>query len=188
MNIAAPSRMTVDEFLRWSARQESGRYELQDGWIIMQQAQNVGHLLTKGRLYDALRAAIARSGLALYALPDGATVRTSSSTCCEPDALVAPLPMPPESSLEVPDPMIVAEVLSPSSTNRDLKDKVIAYANVESIAHYLIADPARKVLYHHTRETMAAGAGPRCVTESLLRLEPPGLELDVAAVLGQSRG
>ena len=43
MNIALPTRMTVDEFLAWAVRQEKGRYELFDGRVVMQQAQTWGH-------------------------------------------------------------------------------------------------------------------------------------------------
>ena len=79
MTIMLPTRMTVDEFLVWSQRQDKGRYELQDGRVILQQSQNVAHLEVKAHVFDALREAIARSGLPLYALPDGATVRITSA-------------------------------------------------------------------------------------------------------------
>ena len=37
MNIVLPTRMTVDEFLAWSVRQDKGRYELFGGRVVMQQ-------------------------------------------------------------------------------------------------------------------------------------------------------
>ena len=76
----------------------------------MRQAQNVAHLETEVRLYLALCAAIERAGVPCYALPDGATVRIDAHTCCEPDALVAPLPKPPQTALEVPNPVVLVEV------------------------------------------------------------------------------
>ena len=182
MNIAVPQRLTVDEFLAWSVRQEKGRYELQDGRIIMQQSQNVGHLKTKLRIVNSLLASIERAGVPFYAFPDGATVRIAKGTAYEPDALVAPLPMPDDSSLEVPNPVIVVEVLSPSSVKRDLTDKLAGYFQVPSIVHYLILDPEEKVLIWYRR---AAGGGlepPVKLETGMLRLDPPGIELDVAAV------
>ena len=184
MNIAVPHRMTVDEFLAWSSRQEKGRYELQDGRVIMQQSQNMGHLKTKLLVVTSLLAAIKQAGVPFYALPDGATVRVPDSSSYEPDALVAPLPMPADFALEVPDPVIVVEVLSPSSIKRDLIDKLAGYFQVPSIAHYLILDPEEKVVIWHRR---AAGGGlepPMKLETGILRLDPPGLDIDVTAVFG----
>ena len=182
MNIAVPQRLTVDEFLAWSVRQEKGRYELQDGRIIMQQSQNWGHLRVKGRIFRLLEDAIQQTGAAVYAATDGATVRVAGKTAYEPDALVAPLPMPDDSSLEISNPVIVVEVMSPSSIKRDLTDKLAGYFQVPSIVHYLILDPEEKVLIWYRR---AAGGGlepPVKLETGMLRLDPPGIELDVAAV------
>lgn len=176
--------MSVDEFLRWSQQQESGRYELEGGRVIVQQAQNIGHVRTKQRAYQALSAAIARAGLALYAAPDGPTVRTIGDRAYEPDALVAPLPMPLDESLEVPDPIIVVEVMSPSpaSMRRDLTTKAIGYALVSSIQHYLVIDPAERVVLHYRRKGDML-VPPEAPAEGTLRLDPPGLEIPIADLL-----
>ena len=63
MNIALPTRLTVDEFLAWAVRQKEGKYELIDGMVIVQQAQRWGHAKVKVALYMALRHAIAAAGL-----------------------------------------------------------------------------------------------------------------------------
>ena len=182
MNVLLPSRMTVDEFLAWSARQDSGRYELEQARVIMQQSQNIAHLRTKQRVVRAHEDAIAHTRLDLYALPDGATVRISADTCYEPDALVAPLPIPDGTSLEVPNPVIVVEVLSPGSVRRDLVTKAAGYALVRSILHYLVVDPADRVVLHYARkgDMLAPPAAP---SEGTLRLDPPGLEIPVEDML-----
>ncbi len=182
MNIAVPQRLTVDEFLAWSSRQEKGRYELQDGRVIKQQSQNVGHLKAKGRIFTLVQAAIERAGLPFYVFPDGATVRIASKTAYEPDTLVAPLPMPADSALEVPNPVIVVEVLSPSSIKRDLTDKLAGYFQVPSIVHYLVLDPEEKVIIWHRRASSSAIEPPVKLATGNLRLDPPGIEIDVANV------
>lgn len=184
MNIVAPQRMTVDEFLAWSVRQETGRFELQDGRVIVQQSQNVGHLRVKGRVFTLLLAAVERAGVPYYVLPDGATVRIDARTAYEPDALVAPLPQPDDASLEIPDPVIVVEVLSPSSVTRDLADKVVGYAKVASIQHYLVLDPEAKAIIWHARDGTGAFGVPIAVREYGLRLDPLGIELKVEDVFG----
>jgi Uma2 family endonuclease len=117
-----------------------------------------------------------------YALGDGATVRIHAHASYEPDALVAPLPKPPPAALEVANPVIVVEVLSPSGEKRDLEEKVGGYAQVPSIAHYLVIDPMAEIIWHHTRTTLLAGAEARRATEPVLRLDPPGIEIRVAEV------
>lgn len=182
MNVALPNRMTVDEFLAWSVQQERGRYELQDGVVIVQQSQNVAHLRLKARIFTLLQAAVERAGTPFYVFPDGATVRIGPRTAYEPDALVAPLPMPDDSSLEVPNPVIVVEVMSPSSIKRDLVDKVAGYFQVASIAHYLVIDPDEKAVIWHRR---AAGGGiepPVVKKDGMLRLEPPEIEVEVTSL------
>lgn len=184
MNIHAPHRMTVDEFLRWSQEQESGRFELEGGRVIEMAAQNADHALTKARVFNALAAGLERTGLPFYAMPDGMTVRIPGQRAYEPDALVAPLPRVAGASLEVPAPIAVFEVLSPTpaSVRRDTLTKVRGYEAVPSVQHYVIIDPADRIVFRFLR------LGDRLVaaeelTEGTLRLDPPGLELLVADML-----
>ena len=119
MNPVLPTRMTVDEFLRWSQRQDSGRYELEDGRVISMPAETFGHVKIKDLVKDALKAAIARSSIPYISLPDGMAVRIDGKTAFEPDVLVVALPEPPLDALEIANPIIVVEVLSPSSARHD---------------------------------------------------------------------
>ena len=74
-------------------------------------------------------------------------MRVAADRAYEPDALVAPLPQPADDQLEIPDPVIVVEVLSPTpaSIKRDLTTKVQGYTLVPSIVHYIVIDPADDV-------------------------------------------
>ena len=182
MNVHLPARMTVDEFLRWSQQQESGRYELEGGRVIVQHAQNIGHIDTKYQVVTALRSAVLTGSAALYVLGDGATVRIGSDRAYEPDALVAPLPKPPAGEFEVPNPVIVVEVMSPSSIRRDLTTKAIGYALVPSIQHYLVIDPAERVVLHYRRraDMLVPSEAP---AEGTLRLDPPGIEVAACDLL-----
>jgi Uma2 family endonuclease len=75
-------------------------------------------------------AATERAGVPYFAAPDGMTVRISDDEAFEPDALVAPLPKPAELALEIPNPVLAIEVLSPSSAKHDLADKLAGYSMV----------------------------------------------------------
>jgi Uma2 family endonuclease len=177
MNVVLPTRMTVDEFLAWAVRQEKGRYELFDGRVIIQQPQNWGHAELCVRIYNALAAAIERSGVPFYAAPVGMTVRIAEKYAFEPDALVAPLPKPERLDLEIRNPVLVTEVLSRSTAKRDRTDKLAGYFKVPSVQHYLIFDPGKGCVTWHRRATGGGLEPPQTLREGALRLDPPGIEL-----------
>ena len=178
MSVVANEKMSADEFLVWAEAQE-GRWELHDGALVAMSPERAAHGRTKGEVYISLKAAIARARAPCEALPDGATVRVSQRTVFEPDALVYCGPRLPADAVEVPNPVIVVEVLSPNTAARDHGVKLTGYFSLPSLAHYPILDPERRVLIHHKR-----GHGDiietRILTEGLLRLDPPGLEAPVA--------
>ena len=183
MTQPSPSPMSVDEFIPW-AMQRPGRYELELGTVIAMSPENLGHMRAKDGACGALAAAIRTAGLACEALPDGATVRVDASTAYEPDALVYCGPRLPARTVEVPNPIVVVEVVSPSSGDRDHNQKLIGYFMVPSVQHYLIVDAERRVLVHHARgpdhiATRILHGGP-------LRLDPPGLDLAVEDLFGAS--
>jgi Uma2 family endonuclease len=185
MNVHAPQPMTVDEFLRWSLEQESGRYELEGGRVIQMQSQNLAHVRTKQLAYQALADAIERAGLPFYAMPDGPSIRIEGNRCYDPDALVAALPMPPADSLEVPNPIIVVEVLSssPSSIRRDLQTKLVGYGLVATLQHYVIVDPDERIVFRFRRQAGQLVATEELAEDGTLRLDPPGLEIPVKDML-----
>ncbi len=170
--------MTVDEFLPWAEAQERGRYELHDGQVVMMSPERAGHWKTKAAAFIALRQAIKSAGLNCHAVPDGATVRISERTAFEPDALVYCGEEVPSSALEVPNPVIVVEVLSPGTQMTDMRDKLRGYFTVPDIHHYLIVDPEKQVVIHHARGSGDA-LQTRLLTAGDLFLEPPGLRFAV---------
>ncbi len=183
MNAILPTFTSVDDFLRWSQQQEQGRYELEKGRIIVTSRQNAEHAKTKVRVFNLLQAAIVKAHLPLYAMPDGMSVRITDDRAYEPDALVAALPEVAGKALEIPNPVIVVEVLSPTpaSQKRDLTVKVEGYGRVATIEHYIIVDPAERQVLHYRREGRVL-APPAAPSEGILHLDPPGLGLPVAAI------
>ena len=153
MNVVLPTRMTVDEFLAWAVRQDKGRYELFDGRVVMQQPQNWGHADIAWRVANVLALAIQRSGVPFYAAPMGMTVRITKKYAFEPDALVAPLPKPERMDLEIPNPVLVVEVLSRSTAKRDRTDKLAGYFKVPT---------HRALSSHRSRNVRDRLASARC--------------------------
>jgi Uma2 family endonuclease len=186
MNVVLPTRMTVDEFLAWAIRQDKGRYELFDGRVAMQQSEKWAHSAIKGSIYVALRRAIEGAKVPFFAAMQGPTVRVTETTAFEPDALVAPLPFPHDDSLEIPNPVLVVEVLSPSTARRDLADKLIGYFKVPSIQHYLVLDPDEHEVIWYRRAVGEAFEAPAVLREGSLRLDPPGIELAISEIFPAS--
>jgi Uma2 family endonuclease len=178
MNELAPQRMTVEEYLEWAVGRP-GRYELVNGRPIKMSPETTGHVSTKMLVAIALMDAIEDAKLDLVALGDGATVRISEHAAFEPDALVYPGPELPKNEMVVPNPLIVVEVLSPSSTNRDTTAKLTGYFSVPSVQHYLVVDADERRVVHYKRTS-----GPELSARSLadhetIDLSPPGLKLAV---------
>jgi Uma2 family endonuclease len=182
MNAPVLKRMTVPEYVAWAERQPGGRYELVHGFPVAMAPQRVEHAKTKASAFQALQAAILRAGLACHALPDGMSVRIDDETVYEPDSLVYCGSEVPNGTIFIENPVIIVEVISPSSEAVDTGDKLVGYFRVPSVAHYLIVHPLQRVVTHHAR-----GPGDlietRIQADGELRLDPPGLSLAVAELL-----
>ncbi|HMK81768.1 MAG TPA: Uma2 family endonuclease [Xanthobacteraceae bacterium] len=183
MNVLAKPRMSVDEFLDWAVGRP-GRYELLRGEIIKMAPETVGHAAIKGAVYAALVASVRRAGVPCHVLPDGVIIRIDETTAYEPDAQVYGGERLESDALEVRDPLIVVEVLSPSTQRIDLSQKLEGHFRLPSVAHYLIVDPARPSVIHHARGKESTIL-TRIVTEDRILLDPPGLELALSEIYGE---
>jgi Uma2 family endonuclease len=180
MNIAFRGAMTVDEYLAWSENQsERRRTELINGQIVTLPSERVLHSRIKGSVYLALRAALKAANLPCEAIPDGPAVQIDLHTAYEPDAMVYCGAAPPPDSLLVANPVIVVEVLSPTTQHTDTSAKLIGYFKLPSVVHYLVVDPDARTVMHYTR-----GHAPNLLSEGPLRLDPPGIALSVEDLLG----
>jgi len=173
--------MNVDQYLVW-AQAHPGRYELRDGEVVTRPPEGAGHAAVKFAVQTALLAGIRAGGLHCHMLPDGMTVRIDYKTAYEPDALVYCGAKLEASAVEVPAPIIVVEVLSPSTRRIDASAKLAAYFRVPSVAHYLIIDPNKPPVLHHAR-----GEGntilTHIVTQGTIQLDPPGMEAALTGYL-----
>ena len=177
--VAQPKpRMTVDEFLVW-AEGQPGRYELVDGEVFAMSPERVRHAEIKASVYLALRPALNRTQLPCRALPDGMSVHINDTTVHEPDAVVYCGARADPDATEIPNPVIVVEVLSPSTVAVDSGRKLSGYFGVASVAHCLMIDPVKRLVIHHARGTEGL-IETRIASEGQLALTPPGLSLSVA--------
>lgn len=165
--------MTVDEFLHWMDGRE-GRWELFEGELVEKRPERPAHTQTKSVTASALKGAIRNAGVTCHVTKDGAIVRISPDTAFEPDAVVYCSRRVEIDTVEVPEPVIVVEVLSRGTAARDQGPKLAGYFSLPSIAHYLILDPERRTVAHHWRGE-GGKVETRLVADGPLRLDPPGL-------------
>ena len=179
MSNPVKNEMDVDAFLAW-ADGRPGRWELRDGQPVMMAPERAAHALTKYAAQETLKAAIREAGLPCRMFPDGMTVRITSRTAFEPDALVVCPPPADLNTMEIPNPVLIVEVLSPSTAGDDHGVKLDGYFALPSVAHYLILDADRRVMIWHRRGS-AGAIETRVVRDGVIRLDPPGFEAEAAA-------
>jgi Uma2 family endonuclease len=129
--------MMPDEFLEWGQHQAL-RYELVDGIPYAMAGAKRRHdrivMNLHAALVDHLR------GHRCVAFSSDTAVRIPSGNICRPDAGVD-CGQFEDDALAADAPYLVVEVLSPTTRNLDMFQKLEEYKTVASIAHILFIDP-----------------------------------------------
>jgi Uma2 family endonuclease len=146
--------MTVEEFYAFTdTRPDEEKWELIDGEPVMQASPSFFHQLIVFNIIVAL-------GIAQRAAPDcgwraipGIGVRLSGISRPEPDVMVVPIDPTSvaPSQRDLDNVLVVFEVISPSSVDRDLHWKRNAYSSLASLAHYVVVaqDAVDVVVFAH---------------------------------------
>lgn len=171
--------MTAEEFVHWAMRQETGRYELVDGIVVRMNSERLVHVRVKHRLAVLLDKAIATTAIEAEMMADGMAVRVSESTVHEPDALVRCGPPLDDETIIITDPIVVCEVLSPSTGPVDTGTKLLNYFSIASVQHYLVVDTTKRTVLHYRRGPDGSPA-LQAVSAGELHLDPPGLTIAIA--------
>jgi len=174
-------KFTADEFIAWALDQAEGRFELDNGVVVGMAPERANHAIAKSQAWLALRTSIVAKGLACRAFPDGMAVRVNDHSVYEPDVLVRCGPPLPGDAIEIADPVIVVEVVSPSSRGVDRGAKLAGYFELPSLRHYLIVDTEKRIVIHHRRDEQGR-LEVQVRHEGSLELDPPGLAIDLADV------
>lgn len=130
--------MTVDDFLRWEDGTDT-RYELVDGYVVAMAPPMPAH----GRLASALSGAIntaLRPRRPCMSYNEAGIARpVANDTCYVADLAVTCTPLRPDDRL-IRDPILIVEVLSPSTARFDRQTKVADYRQIPSIEEILLID------------------------------------------------
>lgn len=142
--------MTPDEFLAWEREQE-GRHEFIEGLIHGMSGASLTHEEVTGNLYSALRAALGPRGCMVY--HSGAKVSVESNYFY-PDVVVRCAPRDRGTNV-IAAPVLIAEVLSPSTQRYDQTAKWKFYQRLPTLQSFLMVEQEQVCVHLYRR----SGAG-----------------------------
>ena len=163
-----------EAFYDWALAQPSGRYERIFGHVVRMPGEAYEHLSLKTAIFEAFRAAsLSQDHVVLL---EGMGVAVDDHDF-EPDVVVHRGGPIPRKALVVPNPVLVVEVLSPSTECQDLTIKRDAYLRLPSIEDYLVFHADERRVLHWRRGHDAADR-----PEHVVALAGLGITLDLAAI------
>jgi Uma2 family endonuclease len=134
------------------------------------------HSMIKGNAYAALRNALA--GTPCQALVDGPQILTDEISAI-PDVVVTCAQIDLSTPV-IAEPVIIVEVMSPSSEADDAGRKWFSYRKIPSLEHYLVLSQDERAVQLHSR------AGDlwreRFVSAGRVELDDPPVRLDIDAI------
>lgn len=169
--------MSREEFFLWAESQD-GRYEFDGSQPVAMTGGTNGHGIICGNTYFALRRRLAGGPCRPMAAESGG-VATAGNKVRYPDAAVTCSPVAAAERL-IPEPVVLFEVVSPSSVHEDHVDKRVEYQALPSVQRYVVVEQSRKQLTVHARG--AAGAWREDTLDGSAVLEMPeiGVTLPIA--------
>ena len=184
MNVQLPIHMDQKAFLAWAERQEE-RYELDRGRVIMMTAGSRAHWQITANLLNSILARIDRDRF--VALPEFG-VRLGTDSLRFPDIVIDVAGEAP-SDLTATAPVLIAEVLSPSSEQIDLGDKAAEYLRLPSLRAYLVfaQDEMKAWVWSRSQEGFPPGPAVLEGADAVMRIEALGINLRFAEIYARVR-
>lgn len=175
---SAPLFLSRKEYRIWAEAQPRGRTELVAGEVVAMSPERLEHIRAKAKVWRALDQAVRAAGLPCEAIADGITIEVGDDTDYEPDAVINCGERMAGDVVAASNPVVVVEVLSPSTRSVDTGAKLSDYFRVPSIYHYLIVRADRRGVIHHRRRD-DGGIETNLLSEGQIRLDPPGISVPI---------
>jgi Uma2 family endonuclease len=138
MSEAAVKRMTVSEFLRWEDGTDT-RYELLGGQPVAMAPPAPPHGFLAARLCARIEGALRSRRPCMVQIEAGIARPDRDDTCYVADLAVTCQP-PRSGDQLISDPLLVVEVLSPTTGLHDRQTKVSDYRRISSVQEILLID------------------------------------------------
>ncbi len=178
MNVSLPLQIDKSAFLAWAETRE-GRYELVAGRVVMTAGASRHHAIIVGNLYSITRAQIDSTRwtvLADFGLDGG------PETLRYPDIMIDEANE--ANTYSAAAPVLVAEVLSPSTAEIDLGDKAAEYLALPSLRTYLVLAQSEPKVWIWRRQDGQFPPSPRVITglDKVIRIAELNLALPLSAI------
>jgi Uma2 family endonuclease len=177
----AEKRMTVAEFLTWNDGTDT-RYELIDGRPVAMAPVAPSHSVLVANLTHALKSKLQRP---CYVGSEAGVERPDrDDTFYEADVVVSCTPVAPGMAV-IPAPIVLVEVLSPSTVDYDRGRKAYDYRRIPSVQEIvLVASEQRHIVVWRRRG--AKWEVEDLIGDAVLELETVGVEIPFAAIYTDS--
>jgi Uma2 family endonuclease len=166
--------MDRDGFLRWAEGRE-GRHELVRGQVIMMTGGSRAHTEVLADLLIALASALDRTALSIKA--SDFAVETVSGLRY-PDIVVEPAGRD-RRALSTDSPLLIAEVLSPSSIAIDMVEKAAEYKAIDSLVAYLVCSQDEARVWIWPRGDAGWAAAPKMIEGIEASVDVPALGIRI---------
>src|SRR5229473_1990133 len=130
--------MTLEDFLRWEDGTDT-RYELIDGFPVAMAPPAEAHRILAVRLVSRIDAGLASRRPCNAQIEPGVVRPDRADTYYIPDIAVTCRPNEPGRQAML-DPILIVEILSPSTERGDRRLKMPAYQKIESVREILLID------------------------------------------------
>ena len=184
MNVQLPRHMDKAAFLAWAESREE-RYELDRGRVVMMTGGTRGHWQLTFNLCKLLDA---RLDPAVYSVLPEFGVDIGPATLRFPDVVVD-MAGQPLRDLTARAPVLIAEILSPSSERTDLGNKAAEYLQLPTLATYLVLAQDEVKAWMWTRTASGFEGGPTVYdgNESVLSIPALGISVPLAEIYDRVR-
>ena len=179
MNLQPNLRMSKAAFLEWGATEEE-RYELVGGRVIMMPRPSLAYAMIVMNLAFLLQTRLDRKQ---WVVITEFGLDTGPETLRYPDIVVDRVGGAGK-SYTATAPVLLAEVLSPSSVETDLGDKAAEYLQTPSLLAYIVLSQDEPKAWIHARSGTEFPAGPVVVagTDSNIQIAALQLEFPMADI------
>ena len=150
MTALAQPKFGAEDYLAWEANQPV-KHEYLAGEVFAMAGGSYAHVTASGNLYVALRAHLRGTPCRTY-IADMKLRVAAADAYFYPDVFVTCSAADAQQPLAKAEPVLVAEVLSPSTEAFDRGGKFAAYRSLPSLQEYLLIDPDRRSVEVYRRD------------------------------------
>ena len=181
MTEVAERLLTVAEFLAWDDGTDT-RYELVRGRVVAMAPVSPSHSIIASKIAGALERGLKRP--CYVGVEAGVVTPDRNDTFYEADVVVSCTPLAPGMTT-IPRPVVIFEVLSPSTLEHDRGRKTYDYCRIDSVREIvLVSSEQRHVVVWRRRG--AKWEVENLIGDAGLELEAVGITVPLTAIYADS--